>query len=187
MILPPPEPRCPVQLAPGTFWRRSLQQLEVGSHQPESFEQMTDQAAEEQAMSDRGPRPLFSANASQVHEPVPDESRHPASFTSTLRRYLDRRYALKLLDGGGLMEGLDAAARAAGVEVTARCALTHGADAVLLVPGEEEPVRWPAAVIAAETGLETRDLPGRRFCFTVRETATEGRSLAGFREVPKPQ
>jgi hypothetical protein len=131
--------------------------------------------------------PLFSANASQVHEPVPDESRPPASFTSTLRRYLDRRYALKLLDGGGLMEGLDAAARAAGVEVTAVCLLLFGDRAVFQLPGEEEPVRWPAAVIAAETGLETRDLPGRRFCFTVRETATEGRSLAGFREVPKPQ
>jgi hypothetical protein len=85
------------------------------------------------------------------------------------------------------MAGLDAAARAAGVEVTARCALTHGADAVLLVPGEEEPVRWPTTGIAAETGLETWELPGRRFRFTLRETATEGRSLAGFREVPAPQ
>lgn len=39
-------------------------------------------------MAKRRPQPLFSASPPQPHEDVPDESQHPHSFTSRLRRFL---------------------------------------------------------------------------------------------------
>jgi hypothetical protein len=39
-------------------------------------------------MSRPRPRPLFSASAPEVHEDVPGDSRHPASFTERMRRLL---------------------------------------------------------------------------------------------------
>ena len=75
----------------------------------------------------------------------------------------------------------DAAARAAGTEVEARILLTHGADALLELPGEDEPVRWPAAEVAGDLGVDALDLPGMRVRVTVRESAGEGRVLSGWR------
>lgn len=79
------------------------------------------------------------------------------------------------------MGELDAAARAAGYEVEARVMLTHGADALLEVPGEGEPVRWPAAEVAEGLGVALAELPGVRLLVTVRETQEAGRVLSGFR------
>ena len=79
------------------------------------------------------------------------------------------------------MEEMDAAARAAGAEVAGRCSLLFGDQALIELPGEEEPVRHPAAEIAAATGLDAGELPGRRLMVTVRETPEEGRVLSGFR------
>jgi hypothetical protein len=39
-------------------------------------------------MSRPRPRPLFSASAPEVHEDVPGDSGHPASFTERMRRLL---------------------------------------------------------------------------------------------------
>jgi hypothetical protein len=79
------------------------------------------------------------------------------------------------------MGELDAAARAAGSEVEARVMLTHGTDALLEVPGEGEPVRWPAAEVAEGLGVTLAELPGARLLVTVRETLEAGRVLSGFR------
>lgn len=79
------------------------------------------------------------------------------------------------------MGELDAAARAAGYEVEARCSITFGEDAVLELPGEAEPVRWPAAEVAAGLGVPVREVPGKRLVVTVRESAESGRVLSGFR------
>lgn len=78
-------------------------------------------------------------------------------------------------------EELSAAARAAGVEVTARVRLTHGDDALLELPGEGELVRWPMAEIASQAGVPARSLPGASLLVTVRESREEGRVLSGFR------
>jgi hypothetical protein len=83
--------------------------------------------------------------------------------------------------GEAIMGEKSAAARAAGTEVTARVMMTHGADALLELPGEELPARWPAAEVAAGLGVEVGELPGKRVRVTVRETAEEGRVLSGFR------
>lgn len=80
----------------------------------------------------------------------------------------------------GAMEEANAAARAAGTEVGARCSIVFGDDAVIELPGEDEAVRWPAADVAAELGVAVADLPGMRFRVTVRESAEEGRVLSGF-------
>lgn len=74
-----------------------------------------------------------------------------------------------------------AAARAGGTETEATVLMTHGADALLEMAGEDVHVRWPAAEIAAELGAATGDLPGLRLLVTVRETPEEGRVLSGFR------
>jgi hypothetical protein len=74
-----------------------------------------------------------------------------------------------------------AAARAAGVEVEAAVLLTHGADALLELPGEELRVRVPAAEVAEALGVPVAGVPGRRILVTVRETQEEGRVLSGFR------
>jgi hypothetical protein len=79
------------------------------------------------------------------------------------------------------MSEMDAAARAAGYEVTARCSITFGELALIEMPGEDEPVRWPRKDIMADTGLTLEQVPGARLTFTVRESAEEGRVLSGFR------
>lgn len=58
------------------------------------------------------------------------------------------------------MAELDAAARAAGYEVTATVLMTHGADALLEMPGEGQPVRWPAAEVATGLHVPVHALPG---------------------------
>lgn len=79
------------------------------------------------------------------------------------------------------MDGMDAAARAAGVEVGALVRLTRGGVARVELDGEEVPVHWPAAELAAELEVLEQDLPGMRVLVTVRETLDEGRVLSGFR------
>jgi hypothetical protein len=79
------------------------------------------------------------------------------------------------------MEEMSAAARAAGREVTGRCVLLFGDRAVIEVPGEGEPVRWPAAGIASATGVAAESLPGRELVFTLSESPEHGRELRGFR------
>jgi plasmid maintenance system antidote protein VapI len=79
------------------------------------------------------------------------------------------------------VEGMDAAARAAGYEVTARCSMVFGELAVIEIPGEAEPVRWPASDVMAGTGLSLDEVSGARLTFTVRETAQDGRVLSDFR------
>lgn len=73
-------------------------------------------------------------------------------------------------------------AEAAGGVVTVRCLLVFGdqAELVLEGAGSGDPARCPAAAIAADTGLEAGDLPGRRF--RVRAAEREGRvAFSGFR------
>jgi hypothetical protein len=79
------------------------------------------------------------------------------------------------------MSELDASARAAGTEVEARVMMTHGPDALLELPGEDLPVRWPAAEVAAGARVPIGDLPGLRVVVTVRESREGGRVLSGFR------
>jgi hypothetical protein len=79
------------------------------------------------------------------------------------------------------MEDTDATARAAGTEVSAHCSMIFGADALVELPDFKEPVRWPAADVAAELGVDVADLPGMRFRVTYRETPEEGPVLWGFR------
>ena len=83
------------------------------------------------------------------------------------------------------MGEFDAAARAAGTEVEARVMLTHGADALLELPGEDLPVRWSAAEVAAGAGVRAEDLPGMRVRVTVRESREAGRVLSGFRRAKR--
>lgn len=78
---------------------------------------------------------------------------------------------------------LDATARAAGYEVVVAVRLTHGDDALVELPGQEEPVRWPTGLITAATGLRPEELPGKRLAVTVRETPEDGRTLSGFRVI----
>lgn len=73
--------------------------------------------------------------------------------------------------------------RAAGTEVRARCSVLFGPNAMLELPGEAEPARWPAREIAEAVGLAAPELPGRHLLVTVRETPGEGRVLSGFRLV----
>lgn len=84
---------------------------------------------------------------------------------------------------GEAMSELDAAARAAGYEVEARVVLTHGADALLELPGEDVPVRVPASEVAEGAGRAVGELPGMRIRLTVRESPVSGRVLSGFRQV----
>lgn len=79
------------------------------------------------------------------------------------------------------MGELDAAARAAGYEVEARVLLTHGADALLELPGEGEAVRWAAVEVAEGLGIDMEEIPGKRVLVTVRESPEAGRVLSGFR------
>ncbi len=75
--------------------------------------------------------------------------------------------------------------RAAGEEMTVACLLLFGDEAELELAGAEaqDPARWPAAAIAAETGLKVAGLPGKRF--RVRVTEDSGRILfSGFRPLP---
>lgn len=74
-----------------------------------------------------------------------------------------------------------AAQRAAGREVTAYCRMTVRDEARLELAGEDEPVLWPAAEVAGQSGVAVRDLPGTWLLVTVRETPEEGRALSGFR------
>lgn len=62
-------------------------------------------------------------------------------------------------------------------EMTIRCLLLVGDQAELVADGGEpdDIVRWPAAAIAADTGLPLEDLPGRRF--RARVTEQDGRVL----------
>jgi hypothetical protein len=79
------------------------------------------------------------------------------------------------------MNELGAEARAAGVEVKARCSVLFGDRALIELPGEAEPARWPVDQIAEATGLDAEELPGRALVMTVRETLEDGRVLSGFR------
>jgi hypothetical protein len=79
------------------------------------------------------------------------------------------------------MEDVDAAARAAGTEVSAHCSIVFGDDALVELPDFKEPVRWPAADVAAELGVTVAELSGMRFRVTYRETPEEGPVLWGFR------
>jgi hypothetical protein len=108
-----------------------------------------------------------------------DGTRHVAGGEA--RRARGSGGKLHTWKGEGLMEEMDAAARAVGAEVAGRCSLLFGDQALIELPGEEEPVRHPAAEIAAATGLDAGELPGRRLMVTVRETPEEGRVLSGFR------
>lgn len=69
----------------------------------------------------------------------------------------------------------------AGPEMTVRCVLLAGDQAELTADdGDSDDIaRWPAAAIAAETGLPLEDLPGKRF--RVRVAQEDGRVLfSGF-------
>jgi plasmid maintenance system antidote protein VapI len=79
------------------------------------------------------------------------------------------------------MGEMNAAARAAGYEVEARCSIGHGADALLELPGEQEAVRVSLAEVAEALGVAPRDVPGMRMMVTVRESVESGRVLSGFR------
>jgi hypothetical protein len=70
-----------------------------------------------------------------------------------------------------------------GAEVQVLCLLLIGDQAELKVPGQDEPARWPAAVIAAETGLAEADLPGRQLIATLRETWEDRRVFSEFRVI----
>ncbi len=81
------------------------------------------------------------------------------------------------------MEELGAAARAAGVEVTAEVRFMHQDQAIVQLPGEQVLVRVPAAELAGSLGVGVRDLPGRAARVTVRETPEDGRVLSGWRRL----
>jgi plasmid maintenance system antidote protein VapI len=81
------------------------------------------------------------------------------------------------------MGELDAAARAAGYEVEALVRMTHRADALLQLPGEDEVVRVLAAEVAAGAGVPVEELADLRVVVTVRESRDVGRVLSGFRRV----
>lgn len=80
-------------------------------------------------------------------------------------------------------------AAAAGITATApvtefavQCRLVFGDQAELVLAGgeEDDPMRWPAAKIAEETGLQIAELPGKRFRVRVAEEG--GRvAFSGFR------
>jgi hypothetical protein len=72
-------------------------------------------------------------------------------------------------------------------EETVTCLLLFGADAMLVPEGgdEEDAERWPASAIAADTGLEAGELPGRRFRVRVRVSEDGGRvSFSKFTLAP---
>lgn len=79
------------------------------------------------------------------------------------------------------MGDVDAAARAAGYEVTATVRMTHRGKALIGLPGEGEPVRVPAEEVAEQLGVGVAELPGMRVRVMVRESAESGRVLSGFR------
>jgi len=64
--------------------------------------------------------------------------------------------------------------------VTVRCILMFGDQAELQIPDSDEPARWPAAAIAADTGLDLAAIPGRRFRVDLSETPESGRVFEGF-------
>ena len=74
-----------------------------------------------------------------------------------------------------------AAARAAGVEVEASCAIVRGRMAWVRLPGEALAVEWPAGEIAGALGVAVEEVAGLRFLVTVRESRESGRVLSGFR------
>jgi hypothetical protein len=88
---------------------------------------------------------------------------------------------MKELEEQGMSDNADAAARAAGIEVTARVRYTHRGRALIELPGEDELVECPAAEVAESAGVPEGSLPGRVLLVTVRETPEEGRVLSGFR------
>ncbi len=70
-----------------------------------------------------------------------------------------------------------------GREAAVECLLLFGGDAELALEGAEglgSTARWPAAAIAAETGLEPGELPGRRFLVHVADGG-DGPLFSGFR------
>jgi|SRR5579859_549250 len=76
---------------------------------------------------------------------------------------------------------LNAAIRAAGIQVAIQCSLLFGDMAMLTVEGQEEPLRVPAQPIAVELGVTIPDLPGLLFFATLRETPDTGQQLSGYR------
>jgi hypothetical protein len=68
-----------------------------------------------------------------------------------------------------------------GNQVRVLCLLLVGDEAELQVTGQDEPVRWPAAEVAGQTGLAREQLPGRWLVAELAETRESGRVLSGFR------
>lgn len=65
---------------------------------------------------------------------------------------------------------------------TVRCLLLFGDQAELVLEGgdPEDVTRWPVSVIAADTGLEPGQVPGK--AFRVRVSENDGRvAFSGFR------
>lgn len=70
-----------------------------------------------------------------------------------------------------------------GREVAVACLLLFGDQAELELQGAQDPgatARWPAPAIAADTGLELAELPGRRFLVRA-EDGPDGPVFSGFR------
>lgn len=67
-----------------------------------------------------------------------------------------------------------------GTQVRVLCLLLVGDQAELQVDGQDEPVRWPAADIAEQTGLALKQLPGRWLTAELAETREDGRVFSGF-------
>jgi hypothetical protein len=83
---------------------------------------------------------------------------------------------------------LDAATRAAGIQVAIQCSLLYGEMAVLSVEGQEEPVKVLAQPIASALGVTIPDLPGLLFFATLRETPETGQQLSAYRLMrPRPR
>jgi hypothetical protein len=86
---------------------------------------------------------------------------------------------------GPVLSGFRPVPGAAGRGMAVRCLLLLGDQAELVADGSEEGdvARWPAAVVAEETGLQLEDLPGKRF--RVRVAEQDGRVLfSGFTLLP---
>ena len=68
-------------------------------------------------------------------------------------------------------------------DVTVGCLLLFGDQAELALQDAEDPgstARWPAAAIAADTGLAAGELPGKRFLASVAD-GPDGPVFSGFR------
>lgn len=111
---------------------------------------------------------------------VPVQELAGVEFIATLRETPETGPVLS-----GFRPVLASQPAAEGREMTVRCLLLVG-DQAELVTDDGEPddiARWPAAAIAADTGLPLEDLPGTRL--RVRVTEQDGRVLfSGFSLLP---